>query len=302
MKQQNNETLMKQKRNRKLKKYAFSGTFMLPALILYTVLLIFPVFFSVYYSFTKWDGIGAKAFIGLANYIKLFKAKEYWRITWNTVRMLFASVFIQIPIGTTLAYLLLRKTKGYKVFRALYFIPVVVAPMAIALMFKLFYNGDVGPINQFLRAVGLSSLAKNWLSDTKVVVNSVIFPQIWQYVGYTLVIVFAAMKSIDNEIIESAELDGANSAQMYFRIIIPMAWEAIVVAIVLVISGSLKSFDYSWGLTQGGPGTSSAMLAVYMYRTAFINNNFGLGSAISITIVVFSSALTYLFKKAANRD
>ena len=293
---------MNQKRTNNLKKYLLSGAFLLPALVLYTTLTIIPVFYSVYYSLTKWDGVGAKVFIGIANYLKLFGAKEYWRITWNTIRMLFASVFIQVPIGTTLAYLLLRKTKGYQFFRALYFIPVVVAPMAIALMFKLFYNGDVGPINQFLRAVGLSFLAKNWLSDTKIVVGSVIFPQIWQYIGYTLVIVFAAMKSIDSEILESAELDGANASQMYFRIIIPMAWDAIVVAIVLVISGSLKSFDYSWGLTQGGPGTSSAMLAVYMYRTAFIKNNFGLGSAISLTIVVFSSVLTYLFKRIANRN
>lgn len=288
--------------NNKKDKIIVSTSFLLPAFVLYAVLVIIPVVFSMYYSITKWDGIAVPKIIWFKNYIKLFKSKEYWKIAWNTCQMLFASVFIQIPIGTTLAYLLVRKTKGYRFFRAAIFVPVVVAPIAIALMFKLFYNGDVGPINQFLDLVGLGFLKRNWLSDTSIVVKSVIFPQIWQYVGYTLVIVFASMKAIDTEVLESAEIDGANAAQTFFKIVIPMSWDGIIVATVLVISGSLKSFDYSWGLTQGGPGSASSLLGVYMYRTAFVKNNFGLGSAISITIVAFSSFLTYLFKKWANRN
>lgn len=286
---------------KKKQKLTFVILFILPAFVVYTAFVVVPVFFSVYYSFTDWDGIGKPVFHGITNYITLLKTKEYWKILWNTMQLLFASCFIQVPVATVLAFLLLRKTRGYKVFRAFYFIPVVVAPIAIGIMFSVFYNGDVGPINQALGMMGLDMLKQNWLSDVNVVVKSVIFPQIWQYVGYSLVIIFASMKAIDGEILESAEIDGANSFQLFSRIVVPMAWDAIVVAIVLVITGSLKSFDYSWALTKGGPGNASSLLAVYMYKTAFIKNDFGYGSAITMTIVIYCALLTFLFKKIAGR-
>ncbi len=285
----------------KNKKYLFAIVFVLPAFILYSVFIIAPVFFSTYYSFTSWDGIGMPKINGIQNYIKMFSLKDYWKVLLNTLKLIGASVFIQIPIATVLSFLLLRKTKGYKFFRTFYFIPVVVAPIAIGIMFSIFYNGDVGPINKLLDLVHLSFLKQIWLSDVKVVVNSVIFPQIWQYIGYSLVIIFAAMKSINNEMLESANIDGANSVQTFARIVVPMCWDAIVVAIILVVTGSLKSFDYSWALTQGGPGNASSFLSVFMYKTAFVQNKFGLGSSITVTIMVYSMALT-AFIKRLNRN
>ena len=178
---------------------------------------------------------------------------------------------------------------------------MVVAPIAIGIMFSLFYNGDVGPINKLLDLIHLSCLKQNWLSDVNVVVNSVIFPQIWQYIGYSLVIIFAAMKSIDNEMLESADIDGADAFQIFIHIVVPMCRDAIVVAIILVVTGSLKSFDYSWALTQGGPGNASSFLAVFMYKTAFVQNKFGLGSCVTVTIMIYSIALS-AFIKRFNRD
>lgn len=283
-------------------KIGFSILFSLPAFVFYTVFIIVPVFFSIYYSFTDWDGIGKPIFNGIANYITLVNNKEYWKILWNTIQLLLASCFIQVPVATVLSFLLLRRTKGYKVFRAFYFIPVVVAPIAIGIMFSIFYNGDVGPVNQVLDVLGLDMFKRNWLSDINIVVKSVIFPQIWQYVGYSLVIIFAAMKAIDKEVLESADIDGAKPYQLFTKIVVPMAWDAIIVAIVLVITGSLKSFDYSWALTKGGPGNASSLLAVYMYKTAFIKNDFGLGSSITMTIVIYSALLTFLFKRIAGRS
>lgn len=292
--------VMGQKTDRK--RYINAALFMLPAFILFTVLVIVPVLFSAYYSISDWKGIGRPVVKGLKNFITLFQSKTYWGIMWNTIRMLLASFLFQVPMGIVLAYLLYRKTKGFKIFRFFYFLPVVIAPIAIGIIFSVFFNADIGPFNKLLQAVGLGALQRNWLSDVKVVVNTVIFPQVWQYVGYTLVIVFAGMKAIDPQVLESAEIDGVNSFQMFLRIVIPMCWDSIVVAFVLIISGSLKSFDYSWAMTKGGPGNASSLLAVYMYKTAFVNNNFGQGSAISMTIMVFSAVFTYLFKKVANRD
>lgn len=284
------------------KRYLNAALFTLPAFVLFSLLVIIPVFFSAFYSLTNWKGIGTPVFEGIGNYITLFQSSTYWEIMMNTIRMLCASFFFQVPMGIVLAYLLYRKTRCYKVFRFIYFLPVVIAPIAIGIIFSILFNSDVGPVNALLELLHLDILKRNWLSDVDVVVNIVILPQVWQYVGYTLIIVFAGMQAIDNEVLESAEIDGANSVQMFFRIVIPMSWDAIVVAFVLIISGSLKSFDYSWAMTKGGPGNASAMLAVYMYKTAFVNNNFGRGSAISMTIMVFSALFTYIFKKIANRD
>ncbi len=286
----------------KKKKYLFAAWFILPAFIIYTVFIVAPVFFSIYYSFTSWDGIGTPKLNGIQNYIKMFAMKDYWRILLNTARLIGASVFIQIPIATVLSFLLLRKTKGYKFFRTVYFVPVVVAPIAIGIMFSIFYNGDVGPINQLLDLAHLSSLKQNWLSDVKVVVHSVIFPQIWQYIGYSLVIIFAAMKSIDSEMFESAQIDGANAWAVFSRIVVPMCKDAIIVAIILVVTGSLKSFDYSWALTQGGPGNASSFLATFMYKTAFVQNKFGLGSSITVTIMIYSIALSAIIKRFGRED
>ena len=284
------------------KRYVNAALFTFPAFILFTVLVIIPVFFSVFYSFTSWKGIGDPVLEGLDNYITLFKSDTYWQIMMNTIRMLLASFFFQVPMGIVLAYLLYRKTRCYKVFRFIYFLPVVIAPIAIGIIFSILFNSDIGPINKLLDVIHLGALKRNWLSDVNVVVNIVVLPQVWQYVGYTLVIVFAGIQAIDDEILESAEIDGANALQMFFKIVIPMSWDSIVVAFVLIISGSLKSFDYYWAMTKGGPGNASAMLAVYMYKTAFVNNNFGRGSAISMTIMLFSALFTYVFKRIANRN
>lgn len=286
----------------KKKKYLFAAWFILPAFVIYTVFIVAPVFCSIYYSFTSWDGIGTPKLNGIKNYIKMFAMNDYWKVLMNTARLIGASVFIQIPIATVLSFLLLRKTKGYKFFRTVYFVPVVVAPIAIGIMFSIFYNGDVGPINLLLDLVHLSSLKQNWLSDAKVVVHSVIFPQIWQYIGYSLVIIFAAMKSIDNEMFESAQIDGANSWNVFSKIVVPMCKDAIIVAIILVVTGSLKSFDYSWALTQGGPGNASSFLATFMYKTAFVQNKFGLGSSVTVTIMVYSIALSAIIKRFGRED
>lgn len=281
----------------KKKKYLFAVIFIMPAFILYTIFIVAPVFFSTYYSFTSWDGIGMPKMNGIQNYIKMFSMKDYWKVLLNTIKLIGASVFIQIPVATILSFLLLRRTKGYKFFRTFYFIPVVVAPIAIGIMFSIFYNGDVGPVNQLLDLLHLSFLKQNWLSDVKVVVNSVIFPQIWQYIGYSLVIIFAAMKSVDNEMLESADIDGANSVSDLYKDCCPVCWDAIIVAVILVVTGSLKSFDYSWALTQGGPGNASSFLAVFMYKTAFVQNKFGLGSSITVTIMIYSIALSAFIKR-----
>ncbi len=294
---QNQRNLRNLRNNR-----AFALGFIGPTFLLYSVFIIVPIALSIYYSLTRWDGVGAKKFIGLKNFEFLFANKDYWTTFTNSMQVIFFSLIIQISLGLIFAYLVYGTKKGFRVFRSLYFLPVVIAPSAVGLMFLLFFNGQLGPLNAMLDMVGLSALKRDWLSDGKVVLYSVMFPMIWQYIGYYFVIFLAGLQSIPEEIFESAKIDGASSFQVFTRMVIPMSRDIIQICIILCITGSLKAFDHPYTMTWGGPGVRSSYLAVYMYRTAFTENYLGRGTAVAITILMFSFVFSYLFNKFFSKE
>jgi raffinose/stachyose/melibiose transport system permease protein len=279
----------------------FSITFLAPAFLSYTIFVIVPVLNSIYYSLTKWNGGGTPAFIGLDNYVRLFGDATYWKVVGNTLMLAVLTVVFQVSLGLIFAYLLFQTLRGFRFFRTVYFMPVVVAPVTIGIMFAMLLNGELGPVNKGLEAVGLPFLKQNWLSDTKIVLYSVITPQVWQYIGLFAVILLAGMRSIPNDIFESAIVDGTSSSRVFFSIVIPLLSEFIGICIILAVTGSLKSFDHSWAMTAGGPGSASSYIATLMYKTAFKNFQFGYASAITLTILVYAIAFTVLFKKFLSR-
>ncbi|NTV35427.1 MAG: sugar ABC transporter permease [Anaerolineaceae bacterium] len=279
----------------------FSTLFLAPAFLSYTILIIVPVFYSIYYSFTKWNGGGAPVFLGFDNYIRLFSDESYWKVVGNTMTLAFFTVVFQVSLGLIFAYLLFQTLNGFRFFRMVYFMPVVVAPVTIGIMFAMFYNSDLGPLNKLLAAIGLSFLQHNWLSDLNVVLYSVITPQVWQYIGLFAVILLAGLRSIPNEVFESAKIDGASSWRIFFSIVIPLLSEFIGICVILAVTGSLKSFDHSWVITAGGPGSASSYIATLMYKTAFRNFQFGYASAITLTILVYAVTFTVIFKKFLSR-
>lgn len=286
----------------KKKKWSwFSISFLAPAFLTYTTFIIYPVFTSIYYSLTKWNGGGAPKFLWFANYIRIFKDPGYWQAVGNTLMLALLTVVFQVSLGLIFAYLLFQTIQGFRFFRSVYFIPVVVAPITIGVMFSLFYNGELGPINKFLNMVGLPFLIRNWLSDTKIVLYSVIAPQVWQYIGLFAVILLAGMRSISSEIFESAKIDGASSWRIFISIVTPLLSEYIGICVILAVTGSLKSFDHSWALTGGGPGNASSYIATLMFKAAFRNFQFGLGSAITVTILIYAITFTVIFRKFISR-
>lgn len=270
--------------------------FLLPVFFIYTAFLFVPLVQTALYSLTEWNGITDKIFIGIDNYKELFKKNsEYWIAFQNTIKLVIISLVVQIPVGLILAYLLYTKTKGMKLFRTIFFLPVVIAPVAIALMFSLFYNGEIGIFNKILEMIGLGRFQTNWLSNTNTLLYAVMAPQVWQYIGLYVTIFLGALQSVPEELIESAEIDGAGKVKTFFHVVIPQIASFTNICIILCVTGSLKSFEHSWIMTAGGPGVRSAYLGVYMYKTAFVNSDFGTGSAITITIVGISLVITLLF-------
>lgn len=279
-------------------------SFLLPAIVIYSFFLILPMIQTLYYSFTKWNGVSDKVFVGLGNYIEMFQDKDYWSVFKNTMELVILSLVIQMGMGLLISFLLYSKMRFSKVFRTIYFLPVVIAPVAIGLMFSLFYNSEIGVFNKILEAIGLERLQTNWLSNIKTLLYAVMAPQIWQYIGLYITIFLGALQSIPNDIVESAQIDGANKWQTFWRIVLPSIKNFVFICMILCITGSLKSFDHSWIMTKGGPGVRSAYLGVLMYKTSFVNSDFGMGSAIAMTIIflsiAFSKVLNYMNRKAAD--
>ncbi|ABO68584.1 MULTISPECIES: helix-turn-helix domain-containing protein [Geobacillus] len=215
----------------------------LPALLIYTVFAILPILQSFYYSLMKWNGISEMTFVGLDNFVELLKDPDFWNSVKNNILVVLASVFGQVPIALLIAILLNRKLKGSRLFRTIGFLPVVLSTVVISITWNLVYNSKYGLINEFLRSIGLDFLTQNWLGDPDLALYSVLVVIVWQFVGLYLIIFLAALQNIPNEVLESAKIDGASEWVTTWKITIPMIWDTILVAIVLCISGSLKTFD-----------------------------------------------------------
>ncbi len=268
----------------------FAIVFALPALIVYLIFLIVPMAGTVYYSTMQWSGVTEKSFCGLENYKELFISGEFWQVVYNTFILIGLHMIVQLPLAFGLSYLLYRTSQGFRVFRAILFIPTVISATVIGLMFTLMLNADIGPINKLLSAAGLSGLAKNWLSDKTLALFSVSLTVVWQYIGYQMAIILAGMQGVPEEIVESATIDGASSPRLFFNIILPMMKGTVQISLIVLITGCLKAFEHSYIMTWGGPGSASTYLAVYMYRLAYLKSNMGGGAAVGVVIILMALA------------
>ncbi len=273
----------------------------LPAFILYVVFAIYPILQSFYYSVMDWNGFNEMTFIGLDNFKKLFTDPLFWNSVKNNIYVVLASVLGQVPIALFIALLLNRKIRGAKLFRTIGFLPVVLSTVVISLTWSLIYNSRNGLINEALRAVGLDSLAQNWLGDTKWTMIAVLVVVIWQFVGLYMIIFLAALQNVPEEVLEAAKMDGASEWATTWKITVPMIWDTILVAIILCISGSLKTFDLIYVMTNGGPAHSTDVMALYMFNETFSKLQYGYGSAISVFIFFFSLILIAVVNKVLGK-
>ncbi|MFK7696683.1 carbohydrate ABC transporter permease [Paenibacillus sp. HJGM_3] len=262
-----------------------------PALLLYVFFVIVPIFWSAYYGFFDWKGIGAAKFIGLDNYKEVLQDSIFWGAFKNNMLVVAASVFGQVPIAMILALLLTRTSWFQRAVRASVFMPMVLSSVVVGIIWGYIYHPQIGILNFVLDTVGLDMLKKAWLSDPSVSMYALMVPIIWNYIGPYLIIFIAALQNISPEINDAALIDGVKPVRKLFTITLPMIWDTIKVVIVLCISGSLKAFDLIYVMTGGGPAHSTELLASYMYNSTFNVYRFGYGSAVSTAIIILSLIL-----------
>ena len=277
--------------------------FMTPAALVFLAVMIIPIFATGYYSTLEWDGIGDATFVGIKNYISLLldNKYEFWQSVGHSFIVLFLSVFVQETISMVLALILAKGVKGESFFRTAFFIPMVVSTVVIAQLFLKIYNPNYGLLNTMLESLGLGRWANEWLGDPKIAIWAVFIPLIWQYIGYHMLLFYGAIKSLSTDILEAARIDGANYFQISTRIILPLIVPMIETCVVLAVVGSLKTFDFVYVMTNGGPVGATEVPSTIMYDLLINRSVYGEGSAAAVFIVVecllFTVVLRYAFKK-----
>ena len=277
-----------------------------PVIIGLIVLNIYPFIDSIIMSLYKSQGLGPAKFVGLQNYVKMFKDKQIWQSTWNSFYFVILTVPVGVFIALLLAVLLNSKIKGRDVYRCIYFLPMVVAPAAVAMVWRWIFNAEVGILNQMIGVFGIKG--PNWLSDPNLAIVSIAIIAIWSAVGYDLVMILAGLQSISASYYEAAEIDGANAVQRFFHITVPLISPTLFFVILMRTMNSLKQFDTVYLLVkQTNPAfKKSATLMVLFYREAFEKFNKGYASAIVmwsfVIIMIFTVFQFVAEKKLVNYD
>src|SRR5699024_7151102 len=269
--------------------------YILPAFLLIAVLIFIPLILSAYYGLMDWDGIGAMKFIGLENYMNAIQDGKFWNSAWHSGLLAVFST-LSLAIYLAVSMVLSSKIKGADLLRKIYLIPMLLSSVAIAQLWIKVFNPTNGILNYILMKFGVEPIS--WLAEPSIVLYAIFIPILWQYAGFYILIYYAALKNIPEEIVEAAKIDGATPFQVAYRIKLPLISAVVKVTIVLAIVGSLEYFDLIYVMTGGGPYGHSEVMASYMYKLAFSENNFGYGSAIGFLLLIITLIVTWIVRKA----
>ncbi len=267
-----------------------------PAVILFLLYIIIPVFMAFYYGFTNFTGIGKPEFLGLRNYITLFSDKIFYIALKNTGLVLAMSLLLIVPSSFGLSLLFARKMRGGKLVKAFCFSPNIISPILIGLIWVFILDPKIGLINAFLRYIGVS-VQPEWIGGKTLTPYCVGAIFLWQTLGYNATIFLAGIKMVPQELYEASEIDGAGKMQQLIYITFPMIRQTIIIVMLLVITGCFKIFEIVYQLTGGGPNHMSDLLVTYMYYSTFTSSRYGYGMSIASVTFLISAlfAVIYLY-------
>lgn len=266
---------------------------LVPALVIYAVFALYPMLNVVVLSFQKWDGLSPdRQFVGLANYVAIFtRDPVFWMAYSNTVLWTVMSLIFPPAIGLLLALSLNQKIFGRNSLRAIFYLPVIIAPIAVATMWKWMYDPFFGLFNQLLINWGMQDWIQDWLGNKDIALYSAFVAYIWQTVGFSMVLFLAGLQNVSQTLVEAARIDGAGRWAVFKHVTLPALRPTLTVVLVLSIISSLKAFDIVYGLTGGGPAQSTQMLALWAFTQSMQIFDFGRGSAISVVLLMITMVI-----------
>lgn len=271
------------------------GSFIGPAVFLFGLFVIYPIIYLVYGSFFEWSGVGTMQWCGWANYLKLFTDDWIFRVALkNEVLWAVFTIFPQMFLGFILAVCLNRPLFGRNLYRAILYMPAVISPVVIGIIWQSIYDPYMGPLAHFLRTLGLDSWVRAWLAEPQTALFAIIVVNIWKWTGWSMIMYLAGLQGISNEIHEAATIDGANIFQRVTKIMWPMCRGTSLTLILLGIIGTLQEFPLVYVLTKGGPNHASELLTTHIFNEAFTMRNMGYASAISVVLLIIGVVASLL--------
>jgi alpha-1,4-digalacturonate transport system permease protein len=266
--------------------------FLAPNMVLFLLFTIGPAFYSFYLSAFSTSPFRATRFVGLGNYAELLDDGAFRNAVGNSVVFVVSHTTIVTLVAIAVAVLLNTRIRARGFFRSVYFFPVLLSPVVVALVWRWILDTDVGLLNAALQAVGLEP--QPWLLDGNLAMMVVIAVGVWIHTGFYAMILLAGLQSIDQSLYEAALVDGASPWQKFLRVTLPLLRPTILVVLILSVIAGFQAFDYIFVLTGGGPTFSTALWVQYIYRTGFDDFRFGLAAAASVLLFLVVFALTML--------
>lgn len=277
----------------KKKTEAEAYLFILPIVVLFLVFTLYPIVFNAYYSFFDWNGMSAdKTFVGFENYIRLAEDPVLKKILVNVFVFALLTILIQALLGIMFAFILVRKIRVANLYRTLLYLPIVITPTIIGTVFSRIFEANEGDLNQMLRFLNLDILTREWLADPKIALYVLAAINIWQWTGYSMLLYYANMLSIPDDIYEAAVIDGASDFQQFRLITFPLLRNTHFTLFVMGAIGTLKCFDLPWLLTKGGPNHATEFFSTYIYTKTFAQFDQGLSSAIVMVLLAIALLVT----------
>lgn len=265
----------------------------LPALAVYSCVIIYPIFNMLATSFFEWNGVpdSPRQFVGFGNYHNFFTDYAAAYAVKNIVILMAAGVFCTVPIAFFLATVINKSFRGKRIFRVVYFMPVLINRVAIGLMFTFIFFPRIGPVPVILNQLNLAENV-NLLGNVNTAMWTVAFAHVWCGVGLQMILLSSGMAALPTDIYEAAEIDGVSAWEKLRYITLPMMKGTLKISVILVLTGSFKVFDLLMSLTGGGPGNATQLPSTLLYTAAFSHSKFGYANAIAVMTVIFCLSIT----------
>ncbi len=285
-----------------LRKYSVGYVFVLPALVLYVVFVIYPFVNSFYLSLTDWNGADpVKNFVGLANYERIIGDDIFWLTLRHNAQWMIVGTIIPIALGLFLAMLVWSRPRGFMAFRTIYFLPQVLGAGILGVMWKLVYQPRRGVLHQVGEALNWELLQFSPLADFHAALWAVQLAAIWASIGFFFVIMLAGLQNVDMDLVDAARVDGANAWQRFRHVVIPQLSHVITMVTVLALIGGLKVFGIIWAITQGGPAHGTEVIATYAYEYFSALGEVSYSAALTMVMAALALIITIVFVRIRER-
>lgn len=291
------------RRRRRVQDALVAYSFIAPNFLGFAVFTLGPILFAFVLAFMHWDGSNAMTFAGLDNFWRLFEDKAFIDAFWNTIIYTVVSVPATLACALGLAILLNQKILGRDFFRTAMFFPYVASLVAVAVVWNMIFNPEMGPVNMLLYTLGLDPKdMPGWAADRHWAKVTVILFGVWKSMGYFMVIYLAGLQGINSELYEAADLDGANAWQKFLYVTVPQLGPTTFFVTVMLTIQSFKVFDQIYMITQGGPGTSTLVLVYHIYNEAFVSWDLGYSSMIALVLFFLVLGITVIQFRRQKED